>query len=111
MGAPSTRPKIVEYFAKRPGEHCFLGDITKDTKLLTQQVQSAINNIRAAHARGEIDFPIEVHQKGQIWIYRPNSDKDEVATGKMMFEEVRPTKRNTIVIQSTDGKLYEATEL
>lgn len=106
MGAPRTRPQVLNYLMNHPGESLYIDDIAKATKLDTKQVLSAIGNL--VHVDGE---PVETVQRGRIWRYNPNGQRKAKAPEKRMFEEIGPAKDGSIVIQDLDGNLYKAVEL
>lgn len=110
MGHSPTRPQVMAYFAARPGEHCFLENIVKETKLNHGQVRGAINNMIAANRRGELEFPLEVVQKGQIWVHRPKAEEASSTVSKV-YEQLGITKAGEIIIQDETGVLYKAQEL
>lgn len=114
MGYPATRPQIMAYFTEHPNKTVTLDAISKGTKLRADQVRSAVSNIRTAHSNHEIDFPIEIVQRGQIWRYSPNGQVADVAaakSNKAIYEELGMTKAGDLIIQDESGKLYRAQEL
>ena len=114
MGHKATRPIILKYLSNFPGEDVFLADLVKATKLQPDQVKSAMLNIKYANARGDIDFPLETIQAGQIWRHTPEQAANSAAnngSNKTKYEELGITKTGDLIIQDEAGKLYRATEL
>lgn len=105
MGAPATRPAVLEWLHRNANIQVHVKDIAKDTGLSIEQVQGALGNLRR-----ENGLNIETILRGQLVIFHSVPEKPE-PIGKRVFEEIGVTKDGRIVIQDVDGKLYETREL
>jgi hypothetical protein len=101
--------KVMEFFAQRPGQIIWLGELAADLQVSEQVAQTAVTNIRAKHP----EFPIETVARGRAWAHKP-ATQEQSSNGKpvrRVFEELAVTKVGELLIQDDKGTVYLAREL
>lgn len=101
----SVTPKVLEWLNQHANQQVSVSVIAKETGLLTDQVQASLNHLTA---RTEIN--LERIIRSQIYILHSNGKAPEKAA-KKLFEEIGMAKGDRLIIQDSNGILYEAKEL
>lgn len=127
MGSPYIRAIIRKYFMDNPGIHIWLNDIKE--VLVGQGKRPSTGGIQGAVSQlVDLEMPIEVVERGQCWIYRPNVTKSSlsypvaaenpeplrqeperqeprsVTTKNKLFELIHTTKQGAMILEDEDGE-------
>ncbi len=97
---------ILDFLAQRRNQVVTVTEMMHELKLDKRQIQGNIT-----HIRKRTSVTIETVIAGQAWMLKDGPQESAKSNGRMMFEEIGPSKAGVLVLQNTDGKLYKAEEL
>lgn len=109
MGSSLTRPAVLGYLIKHPGELVSLADLMQVTGFSATQIQSQMRNLIAE------DYPLTVIARAQIWKYTGDAKpelKDDGPDNRVgeVWEVVGHTKSG-VILRDEFGTLYRTTEM